>query len=119
MTRLANGFNDGKFTSKSQRDDCYRAVIDGATAIEVAFPPVFIDSGMYGDGGVRQQVFLASPKNALAGHGHEQGHLAHDYADPRRYGVQDDTPGVDGAAGSRTMCCTSPSVPPASSLTRC
>jgi hypothetical protein len=51
--------------ARAQRDDCYRAVIDGATAIEVAFPPVFIDGEMYGDGGVRQHVFLVSPKNAL------------------------------------------------------
>lgn len=65
MTKLAKGFQDGMFTSIAQRDDCYRAVIDAATAVEVAFQPVFIDGEMYGDGGVRQHVFLVSPKNVL------------------------------------------------------
>jgi hypothetical protein len=100
MTRLANGFNDGKFTSKAQRDDCYRAVIDGATAIEVAFPPVFIDGEMYGDGGVRQHVFLVSPKNALPPDmDMSKVTLRTIMLIHGDMGVQDDTPGVDGATG--------------------
>jgi len=51
----------GTFESTSRRDDCYRAVIDAATAQEIAFPPVFIDGHMMADGGVRQHVFLVSP----------------------------------------------------------
>lgn len=51
----------GSFDNVAQRDSCYRAVIDASTAIEVAFPPVFIDDGMMADGGARQYTFLVSP----------------------------------------------------------
>jgi len=51
----------GTFESAARRDDCYRAVIDAATAQEIAFSPVFIDGHMMADGGVRQHVFLVSP----------------------------------------------------------
>ncbi|MBS0220038.1 MAG: patatin-like phospholipase family protein [Proteobacteria bacterium] len=54
----------GTFESTARRDDCYRAVIDAATAQEIAFPPVFIDGQMMADGGVRQHVFLVSPDQA-------------------------------------------------------
>jgi hypothetical protein len=57
MVKLAKG----TFESTARRDDCYRAVIDAATAQEIAFPPVFIDGHMMADGGVRQHVFLVSP----------------------------------------------------------
>src|SRR5262249_37057874 len=62
MVKLANGFG----SNTTQRDDCYRAVIDAATAVEVLFAPRFIDGHMMGDGGVRQYVFLVSPSEAPA-----------------------------------------------------
>ena len=100
MTKLANGFTDGKFASLAQRDDCYRAVIDGATAIEVAFPPVFIDGEMYGDGGVRQHLFLVSPKNVLPpGVDMSKVSLRTIMLIHGDLGVEDETPGVGGATG--------------------
>jgi predicted acylesterase/phospholipase RssA len=56
MVKLAQGIGD-----KAVRDDCYRGVIDAATAIEVAFPPAFIDGQMLGDGGARHHLFLVDP----------------------------------------------------------
>jgi hypothetical protein len=108
MTRLANGLNETKnnpdgseeklFKSKAQRDECYRAVIDGATAIEVGFPPVFIDGMMYGDGGVREHTFLVSPRRVAP----ELSNAAMHRVKLRMimlihgdFGVRDFTPGID------------------------
>src|SRR5258708_4267460 len=60
MKKLANG----NFENEAQRVGCYKAVIDAATAVEVVFPPVFIDGHMMGDGGVRPHVFLVFPHQA-------------------------------------------------------
>lgn len=54
----------GTFESVAQRDDCYRAVIDASTAVQVMFAPVFIDGQMMGDGGARQISFLVSPNHS-------------------------------------------------------
>jgi hypothetical protein len=51
----------------NNRDECFRAVIDASSATEVAFEPVFIDSVMYGDGGVRRHLFLVSPETIKTG----------------------------------------------------
>ena len=100
MKKLARGDKTGAFASRAQRDDCYRAVIDGATAIEVAFPPVFIDGQMYGDGGVRQHVFLVSPKRVLPRgvdiHKITVNMIMLIHGD---LGVSDETPGVNNAKG--------------------
>ncbi len=56
MVALAKGITD-----PTQRLDCYRSVINAATAIEVAFPPIFIDGRMLGDGGARRHLFIVSP----------------------------------------------------------
>ncbi len=62
MVKLARGITD-----KVQRDDCYRAVIDASSAIEIAFQPVFIDKHMLGDGGVRHHLFIVSPDQLAPG----------------------------------------------------
>jgi hypothetical protein len=51
----------------NNRDECFQAVIDASSATEVAFEPVFIDSVMYGDGGVRRHLFLVSPETIKVG----------------------------------------------------
>ena len=100
MKKIANGVKTGRFSSKTQRDDCYRAVIDGATAIEVAFSPAFIDGEMYGDGGVRQHVFLVSPKRVLPrGVDMHKVTLRMIMLIHGDLGVPDQTPGVEGATG--------------------
>jgi len=62
MVALARGIHD-----KALRDDCYRAVIDASSAIEIAFEPVFIDNSMFGDGGARSHLFLVSPETIAVG----------------------------------------------------
>ena len=44
--------------SNPNRDACYRAAVGAASAIPLAFPPIFVDNRMLVDGGLRHYSFI-------------------------------------------------------------
>ncbi len=52
LTKLAD---DSKYPN---RDACYRAAVGAASAIPLAFPPIFVDKRMLVDGGLRHYAFI-------------------------------------------------------------
>jgi hypothetical protein len=49
------------------RDECFRAVVGAASAIPLAFPPIFVDKRMLVDGGLRHYSFMQNLDDSVKG----------------------------------------------------